>query len=553
MSLLGLQVLACALACCAAGCPAGRDSGAAGSGAQPAAVKGGSVSLPLEISASDPAFKALDFSDGRLFALARCLEVPLVRSDPAGKPSPGLASQWRTADAGKTWVFTLRALPGHETDADYAGQLLAARFKQLLHGPDNPLRAQLCDLLAGAQDFAAQKAQEVAGIKLEGGELTLQLTRNDMLAPLWLSQPGLGVLPQSSAPSEGYGPFMLAAISADEVQLKRNAQALDGQPLLDELRFMLVPDRARQLELFQAGKLHAANVAVQTASSVADDPALAEAAVQHQTVAMLYGLFNLTHFPWNDSKFQSKQGLRQAMNYSVDRENLQAQLSEQVTGWTHFLPPAMDGFIDPGQLQQPLYPLVADADKAMAGQKESDHEQGAHLIPGMDLGFLEQGLLREAAKPILEDWEQVSVKMRPFPMHQAALELRLQNSSHEILLRMFRPGYAHPDALFYPLLYSKLPAAGGNWSGLNDAEVDRRITEAEATDDEVLRQVLYRELGADIEQRALCVLLGYYSPTLLASPDLAGYRLTPYDFDASLPAQDFAKLGVKAPPAVPES
>jgi len=49
-----------------------------------------------------------------------------------------------------------------------------------------------------------------------------------------------------------------------------------------------------------------------------------------------------------------------------------------------------------------------------------------------------------------------------------------------------------------------------------------------------------------LENRALFVFVGYSTPTLLLAPGVAGYQLGPFDFDASLPAQDFTALGWQA-------
>ncbi len=507
---------------------------------------GGIVSLPLEISATDPAWTALDFSDARLFALARCLELPLVRSDAAGKLSPGLADKWETTDGGTSWQFNLRLLPGHATEPDYAGKLWEARIKHLLTGPPGPLQAQLNDLLAGAEAYARMTTTPLTGIVVSGSKLQLTLTRPNQLALLWLSQPGLGVLPKPTAPSEGYGPFALTSIEAGVLTLKPNPQALDGKPVLDELRFILEPDRAKQLALFKEGALDAANLAPADVEEAGNDPALASAIVKQATAASIIGLFNLSHFPWGDSKFQSKLGLRQALNLSLDRDNLETEVSGQLTVWPHFLPETMRDAIDQALLAEPAFPLSPETDAAMAAQKSADHEQGSKLIPGMDLSYLDQGLLSRICDPVLEDWKQISVKMRPFALTQTELELRVANATHEIILKQACPAYAAPDALFYPVLYSTLSGIGGNWGYVKDAEVDRRIAQAQATTDAVTRTKLYRELSGDLEQRALAVFLGYYSPTLLVSPQLGGCALTAYDFDASLPAQDFARLGRKA-------
>lgn len=508
-----------------------------------AVAAGGSVTLPLELDAEDPALVALNFSDPRLFALARCLEVPLVRSDASGRLAPGLASDWATPDGGTTWNFTLRPLPGHESEPAYAGTLWEERVKSLLAGNPGPLRAQLADLVAGAQAYSASTSSPLTGIAVDGGKLTLTLTRPNMLAPLWLSQPGLGVMPQKSGPAQGFGPYFIAAREGKLLTLKPNQQALDGPPLLDELHFILEPDRARQLALFKLGELDAANLAPADVEAASNDPDLAPALVRQETAASFVGLFNLSHFPWGDSKFQSKLGLRQALNLSLDRDNLETALSGQFTAWPHLLPAELQDDIDPGLLSEPTYPLAPEIEAAMAGEKDADHEQGSKLIPGMDLSYLSQGILPQLSTPVLEDWKQISIKMRPFPLNQSELELRVANATHEIILKQLCPAYSAPDALFYPVLHSALSGIGGNWGYVKDADVDRRIIQAQAAADAVTQKKLYRELSADLEQRALCIFLGYYSPILLVSPRLGGVELGPYDFDASLPAQDFAKLG----------
>jgi len=85
--------------------------------------------------------------------------------------------------------------------------------------------------------------------------------------------------------------------------------------------------------------------------------------------------------------------------------------------------------------------------------------------------------------------------------------------------------------------------AGGNWSYFRDNGIDEQIEQGQAAVDSNTRQLIYRKLTREVEDRALFVCLGYATPSLLLNPELAGYQLTPYDFDASLPAQDFTKLG----------
>jgi peptide/nickel transport system substrate-binding protein len=507
-------------------------------------VRGGVLRLPLEIAPDDPALKQLDLGDERLFALARSLEAPLVQGGAAGEVQPGLATKWSAGADGGAWAFELRALPGHEAEPGYAGKLVVQRWQEVLKRGPAPLKAQLADLIAGAAGYRDNTAQQVSGLSVDGSTLRVKLARPDYFFPLWAAQPGLGVLSKRAVPSAGYGPFVIAAQEGAELVLKPNPQALGDKPLLDELRFVCEPDRAKQLALYRAGKLDAANLSPADARAVRNDPQLAPAVHQLKTAAVIHGTFNLSRFPWGDSEFQSKLGMRQAMNYALDREALEADLNGQFTAYPHFLPEALQDYTGPALLRQPTFPLSPDLDAAQAALIAAGQEQGTNLIPGMDLGHLRQGILPAMATPILRDWQQISINMRPFPLTAGELNLRLSNATHEIVLRELRPAYASPDALLYPTLYSGFAGVAGNWQYLKDPEVDKALLGIQAAGDEVARKQRTRELTALLERKAYALFIGYASPTVLIRPTVGGHRLTPYDFDASLPSQDFAKLGL---------
>ena len=515
-----------------------------GSSAAPA-VAGGILRLPLEIEVNDPLLKQLDFSDQRLFALARCLAVPLVRAGTSGELMPGLAESWELEDDGAEWRFILRTAPGHEAEPAYLGEVWIEHLRELLRSGPPALKAQVADLIGGAVGFRAGKARDIDGVTLDGSKLTIKLTRAHTQLPLWLSQPGLGVM-LSNDGTKTLGPFTFSHSNGNELVLAANPQALDGPPLLYEVHFLCGLEREEQLDLFRTGQLECANLPLAALATIQDDPALAGQQLALPSTAMILGMFDLHQFPWGDGPFQSKQGLREALNWGLDREYIQEALNDQIEAWPHFLPPAFSEYIPPELLQQPRYPLGTEIERARRALKEADHEQGSHLLPGMDLGFPAYEHLDALAVEVLEFWEEISVKMRPFPMTDQELAERVDKGTHEIILRKAYPAYPSPDALFYPLLYSALNGLGGNWSLLDDDEVDALITASQATADEVSRKKLYRDLSNELEQRALLVFIGSDTPTILISNELAGLSLSPYDFDASLAGQDFAKLGFKA-------
>lgn len=546
-----LLVVIAAVALLVAGCPSQRGSTDGGtpkpatSGAvkpSPQPVSGGTLRLPLEIGADEPALAALDFSDQRLWAVARAIQLPLVRVSPAGKALRGLATSWQSDDSGQVWTFELQT-PAQQTGEDSLAQKYLDRLRGILRGEETPVRQQLADLVAGATDYRDGKELDVSGLSLTDTGLKIQLTRPDWEFPLWLSQPGLGL--------PGYGPFVLEPDSSTSgvLVLKPNPQSLAGQPLLDELRFVCQPDREKQLSMFRAGELDAASIPDHRVSQVQSNSTLTDAVVQHDTAEMLLGIYNYSRFPWNDGKFQSRVGLRSAMNWGLDREMLAEVHSAQFTPWPHFLPPVWQDMVNPARLSEPRFPLTPRIEEARKGMIEADHEQGIRLPQGMDVAYLPDESTRGLAMDIMDYWREISIKMGPFGEPQQTLLDRVVGEEHEVIIKRVRPAYPSPDALFYAQLYSALSGAGGNWTRLEDSDIDKEVAEIQGTQDQVSRQIIMRKLGDELEDRALFVFIGYSTPTMLISPRLAGYELGPYDFDASLQSQDFALLGWAAAPA----
>jgi len=536
------------------GCPpAGKQNGTSGQQTTgqtppaPAAQPGGAIALPLELAVDDPRVKALDFSDHHLFALARCIGLPLVRSTPDGTLLPGLASAWEMSADALTWSFTDNTPPDAPPAAMPPGgqvSLWVKHLEALLRGPDTPLRAQAADLIAGAADFRDGKALDISGVRLNINTLTVTLTRPNRVFGLWLSQPGLALVIDASLPTAGYGPFRIDHQEGNTLVLKPNAASLVGQPLLRELRFVCQPDRAQQLAMFRAGQLDAANLSPVDAATAQYDTQLADALTVQQTAASVVGFFDLHEFPWGEGQFQSKVGLRQAANWGLDREYLGTSQNGQLAPWPHFLPQAFQRYIDPQYVQQPPYPLHPEIEKARAGLKLADHDQGIKLPQGMDVMYLHGEYLDSLAENIVQYLAEISIKMRPFDASPQDLAKRLDIQTNEIILARLYPAYPDVDALFYPALHSSLYGRGGNWALLKDAAVDKALADGQALADAQARELNYRKLGADMEARALALFVGYSTPTLLINPQLAGYTLTPYDYDASLPAQDFAQLGL---------
>lgn len=535
-----------------AGCPT--NSGTTQTGAEVQTnvlVQGGTLRLPLTIAGDDPVLTGLDFSDPRLFALARCIGLPLVRSDAEGKLTPGFAKSWESDDF-VSWTLKLDSVPAKPDDPAYGAKLFDTKLRSLLSADMASLRAQVEDLIVGAKDYSGGKATAISGIHSDGDTLTIELTRPYAQFPLWLSQPGLYLVAanpfvdeegDSPAAQLDFAPFKVDAVTLDSLALKANPESLRGKPVLDEVDFVLEPELKHQVELFLTGDLDAANLPGNKLEDLNPEDGRI---VKLQTAEMILGLFNLSHFPWQDSRFQTKLGLRQALNYGLNLPTVAEESNDCFEPWPHFFPEAMKEAIPAGLIQQPTFPLEEKIEDARMALRAADHWQGNHLNPGMDLSYLRYQRVNSIAVSVLEFWNDISVKMRPHETTMDDVRVRVGLGTHEIVLYRQAPAYADPLAIAYPLLYSSLAGLGGNWEMLKDDEVDRMIRDIQATDDNILRQKRLQQLSRYLEDNALQVYIGYATPSIVLANRVAGLKLDPYDFDASLSGEDFTAIGVTA-------
>jgi peptide/nickel transport system substrate-binding protein len=312
--------------------------------------------------------------------------------------------------------------------------------------------------------------------------------------------------------------------------------------MLEEIKFIFEPDRHQQFELFKQGKLDTCNLTPEDLAIVKEDPELSKQLHEFDTAAALVGFIDMGGTPWKNEQFQDRTPLRQSVNHAITREEIGEQLG--FTPWPHLLPKALKDYIDPPLLTMPRYGLEPDLTLAQELQRRAGLDQASLLPQNMLLTYVEDPLLAELAVEIKDNLDDISVRMRPFPCQTQADALKLVDiGSFDIWLQWIYPAYQSPDAFFYPALHSSLAGLGGAYGRLNDPEIDKLIEAAQAEPDEQARKKAYQQLEREVEDKALFVFIGSGRAAMLINPKLAGYELTPYDFDASLPAQDFSKLG----------
>jgi len=164
--------------------------------------------------------------------MINCFTDTLVRIDPDGKFSPGLASSWEVFDKGATWVFHLRENVTFHDGTPWNAQALVENFDRILDPETRSLR--FIDILRGLQSTEILDPMTV--------KLVFEVPNPAFL--LSISQPGMGFLSPTAFNDpnnvkhedmfKGTGPFILSKeVYQNQVTMVTNPDYAWGPDYVD--------------------------------------------------------------------------------------------------------------------------------------------------------------------------------------------------------------------------------------------------------------------------------------------------------------------------------
>ncbi|MEO1083545.1 MAG: ABC transporter substrate-binding protein, partial [Acidobacteriota bacterium] len=214
------------------------------------------VAQPSMLDAFDPAAgNVLDHHE-----VALNVFEPLARIDENAGLEPWLAESIEPLLGGRAFRIRLRRGVRFHDGRHFSSRDVRFTFERILRG--KPDLRHLLAPVRGAQDFATGLVAELAGCRIHSEtELTLELLRPMPSFGQLLAHPCLAIVPDGRPPdaeaSLGTGPFRLVAWEpGQKAELERHPLYWrTGLPRVDKLTFLTVPDPARRLAEFEAGRL----------------------------------------------------------------------------------------------------------------------------------------------------------------------------------------------------------------------------------------------------------------------------------------------------------
>jgi oligopeptide transport system substrate-binding protein len=452
----------------------------------------------------------------------------LVTFDPeTGGIKAELAESWDISENGRVYTFHLkRGVRFQQVEGvTYAeGREVKAEdwvwsWKVFLSG-DTALSAHPEYLAAvrGAADFSAGEADDVAGLEALD-DYTLEITLTGPDHRFLFNLVNAYVVPreayeQLGAEWEqrpvGTGPFLVGEWQrGDYVTLVKNPDYHEeGLPLIDQVRFLYIPDinsqllqyRANRLDLlfdFPPGQLGA--IKDEFGREFVEKPGLS---VQY------YG------FKWTQPPFRGNPDLRKAFAYAVDRGKI----------WNGL----MNGAGRPGDagLLPPEMPAAEVEGYAYDPKKAREHLTRAGYPGGEGLEevtlYYFSSAPDEPQEAFQEQLAELGVEIKLQKEDSSTYWTHIGQDDVKLFLSGWSADYADPGEFFDYLFYE-----GRDDTHYTSGRVDEFIQQAAATVDEAGRNELYRKAHERIMDDCPLIVSSYGKIMYLQQPWVKDFQVPP--------------------------
>ena len=219
---------------------------------------------------------------------------------------PSLAERWVVADDARTWTFTLRrGVTFHNGGTLRAGDVVASIRRALDPAIGGAFGTQ--GVLATYLGTAEVRALDEATVRIVTAEPMADLL--DLMSAILIGpEAALADLPRLYA---GTGPYRVAALSDERVELRAHDRYWGAAPAYQEIRFVAEPDAGKRVEALVRGDADiAAGIGIEGKTRLAAQGG----ATVHERESALCIIFML-----NAQKGACRdRRVRQALNYALD-------------------------------------------------------------------------------------------------------------------------------------------------------------------------------------------------------------------------------------------
>lgn len=472
----------------------------------------------------DPAF----IQDSNSHEICRQIYDGLVDFDENGRVVPALAHTWQISEDKLEYTFFLREnvffhsrAGGNITKNN--GRKMTAHdvefsYKRLL-SPHPDSQASFFLQIKGSADYFEGKTTSIEGIEVLD-ETQIRFTLNQPFAPFvsLLAICNACIVPKEDAENlakipVGTGPFRWVGYEKNKIVLEKNEFYFSGEPMIDGIEFLFIPDELESFRAFLNGELSFIEVPDSQYRALKQNPNYSKQIIEKPLWGTNYLGFNMKVEPFDNLL------LRQALNYAIDKKSIASLIfNDQVTVANGVIPPGIPGFTS----KSDFYPY--DIDKARALLEEAGFPNGVGL-PELVLQYNSDPIHSRVSEFVLANLKDIGIKCRIKKMDFEAHLQAIQNEEVSFFRLGWTADYPDPDSFLYTLFHSSNIGSGYNFSNFSIKEVDDLLDAARVELEQDKRLELYQQAEKIILAEAPWIFLYFYNNTIASQKHLKGLTL----------------------------
>jgi peptide/nickel transport system substrate-binding protein len=443
---------------------------------------------------------------GRFVFAAMCDR--LVDVDENLKVVPGLATDWKWSEDGKTLTMNLRQGVTFQDGEKFDADAVKFNIDRALTLPGSLRKSEISSIESVE---VASPSQVIFHLKTADAALLSQLTdrAGAMLAPKAAAKPDFATHPVCSGPYQ-----FVSRVQQDRIVLKRFENYWNKAAYhFDKVVFLPIPDASVRLANLRSGDLDLTEgIAASDVKTVEADSKLALA----KTTGLGYqGItFNIANGKVDPANpFAKDARVREAFSLAIDRDALNQVAFEGV------YTPANQAFspVSPYHVKLPIAPRDVEKARALLAAAGVKTPVNVTLLvtnnpTSQQVGQVIQAMVSEAGF-------NVNLQMSEF----ASLLDRQQRGDYQLSLSGWS-GRPDPDGSIFSFINSKGTLNDGRYS---NPQVDSWLTEARQTNDQATRQALYDKVVKQL-QTDMPIAYLYFEPRIFGmNKKLQGFKAWP--------------------------
>jgi peptide/nickel transport system substrate-binding protein len=465
---------------------------------------------------------------------ARAIHRTLYNWDSdANKPVPELVASATVSPDGLTHTLKLRDDAFFHHGRKLSADDVIWTFNRIMDGSKSFPGARYVRLIKGAVDVEKGQAKTIAGLR-KIDDSTFEMTLTEKVDPAFSFMfYTTAIYPADEAVKDsfatkpiGLGPFKFVEyVPGSRLVAERFEKFYKpGMPYADRVVISIMGEAAARDVAFRNKEIDASILGPVQYVAYQADPNLSKNILEVAEVFTRHMGMNFTYKPFQDKR------VRQAINHAIDTDLIIRRLvrnkAVRATSWLPTSSPAYD---------ESLKPYAFDPEKAKKLLAEAGYPNGFEFewtaSPNESWGVP----IVEAVIPMLE---KVGIKVKIKPVEATVLAENLRKGDFQAFIYSSQSG---PDPLNALKCYhSATPVSSCNYVSFKNAEVDKLLDEAGATDDAAKRLANLKKANALIQDEAPIWFFNYNKAVMAYQPWVHGLQAN----STELAYQDYEKIWI---------